>query len=327
MLNSPGNHASRSHVSKIEGEIQLGAERNILETGVHSAMTDRAKTSRFADQINGHANVEPADSGHCVGFYDLFQPGTRGLSNEMIGGAVTLHVQQPSAQDCPPGEFITVFSHELRNSLTAISSATRILHMEILPGTAGIKACALIERQVRQMARLVEDLLDVSRVRSGHLRLQTERIDLCAVAAQAVRSVEFVMQERDHRMATVFPDAPVWLQADPNRLEQVLVNLLTNAAKYTEAGGEVALSVERGANEATVRIRDTGMGISADVLPHVFDLFVQANPTSRRASSGLGIGLALVQSLVECHRGRVTAASAGLGLGSVFTVHLPILIE
>ena len=290
-------------------------------------MIDRTRTGRTADQINGHASIQLVYRGHDAGFSDLFQPGTCRFSNQLTGGAVTLHDRQAGAQDCPPGEFITVFSHELRNSLNAISSATRILHMEILPGAAAVKACALIERQVGQMARLVEDLLDVSRVRSGHLHLQTERINLCAVATQAVQSVEFVMQERGHRMTTDFPDAPVWLQADPNRLEQVLVNLLTNAAKYTEAGGEVALSVERGANEAIVRIRDTGMGISADVLPHVFDLFVQANPTSRRATSGLGIGLALVQSLVECHGGRVSAASAGLGLGSLFTIHLPTLTE
>lgn len=290
-------------------------------------MTDLTSTARLTRRINGHASVELEDSGHYVGFSELFQPDTRKPFDLWMGGVATLHDQEPRAQNCPPGEFMTVFSHELRNSLNAISSATRVLHMEILPGSAAVEACAVIERQVRQMARLVEDLLDVRRVRSGHLRLQSERIDLCAVAAQAVQSVEFVMQERGHLMSTAFPNVPVWLQADANRLEQVLVNLLTNAAKYTEAGGEVALSVERGENEATVRIRDTGMGISAGVLPHVFDLFVQAHPTSRAAKSGLGIGLALVQSLVECHGGRVTAASAGLGKGSTFTIHLPILTE
>jgi signal transduction histidine kinase len=189
---------------------------------------------------------------------------------------------------------------------------------------ATIKAGALIERQVGQMARLVEDLLDFSRVRSGHFRLRRERIDLCAVAAHAAQTVEFAMKQRRHRMTCVFPEAPVWLRADPNRLEQVFVNLLINAAKYTEAGGEVELSVEHGEDEATVRIRDTGIGIAPDVLPHVFDLFVQANPSSRRADAGLGIGLALVRSLVECHGGRVTAASAGHQHGSEFTVRLPI---
>jgi signal transduction histidine kinase len=222
---------------------------------------------------------------------------------------------------------MTVFSHELRNTLGAIRGATDILCMDTSAPPATVKARALIERQVRQMTRLVEDLLDVSRVRSGHLRLQRERIDLCAVAAHAAQTVELTMEQRNHRMTQAFPEAPVWLQADPNRLEQVFVNLLINAAKYTEAGGKVELFVERQGDEATVRIRDTGIGIAPDILPYVFDLFVQANPSSRRADAGLGIGLALVRSLVECHGGRVTAASAGLQHGSEFTVRLPIHAE
>ena len=226
-----------------------------------------------------------------------------------------------------PNEFMTVFSHELRNALGAIHSATQILRMDTSAAPATVKARLLIERQVGQMTRLVEDLLDVSRVRSGHLRLQCERIDLCAVAAHAAQTVEFVMQQRNHRLTTAFPDAPVWLTADPARLEQVIVNLLFNAAKYTDEGGDVGLSVEREDGEATVRIRDTGIGIAPDVLPHVFDLFVQADPSSRRADAGLGIGLALVRSLVERHGGRVTVVSAGPGHGSEFTVRLPTPAE
>jgi signal transduction histidine kinase len=220
-----------------------------------------------------------------------------------------------------------VFSHEFPNSLGAIRSATQILRMDTSAAPATVKARALIERQVGQMAHLLEDLLDVSRVRSGHLRLQCERIDLRAVAAHAAQTVEFTMQQRNHRLATTFPDGPVWLTADPARLEQVFVNLLFNAAKYTEAGGNVGLSVEREDGEATVHIRDTGIGIAPDVLPYVFDLFVQADPSSRRADAGLGIGLALVRSLVKCHGGRVAAASAGLRHGSEFTVHLPMSAE
>jgi signal transduction histidine kinase len=125
----------------------------------------------------------------------------------------------------------------------------------------------------------------------------------------------------------MFPDAPVWLQADPARLEQVFVNLLLNAAKYTDAGGRVELFVEQEEVEAIVRIRDSGIGIAPDVLPHVFELFVQANPSSRRADAGLGIGLALVRSLIERHGGRVTAASVGLGHGSEFTIRLPRPVE
>ena len=195
--------------------------------------------------------------------------------------------------------------------------------MDTSADPSAVKARVLIERQVGHMTRLVEDLLDVSRVRTGQLRLQCQRIDLRVLAAHAVETVEFTMQQRHHRMITSFPAAPVWLQADPARIEQVFVNLLLNAAKYTDAGGNVELFVEQEEVEAIVRIRDSGIGIAADVLPHVFDLFVQADPSSRRANAGLGIGLALVRSLIERHGGRVSAASVGLGHGSEFTVRLP----
>ena len=295
-------------------------------TSIQPESTRRADAS--VARINGHAT----DSGlvysrHNVGLAEMFQHGTRELADHLQRWPLPVRAQQLGTENSPHSEFITVFSHELRNSLGAIRAATHILRMENSPGPAVVKARALIERQVEQMTRLVEDLLDVSRVRGGHLRLQCARIDLCAVAAHAAQTVEFAMQQRNHRMTTIFPDAPVWLQADPTRLEQVLVNLLINAAKYTEAGGKVELSVERQEDEAIVSIRDTGIGIAPDVLPHVFDLFVQANPFSRSADAGLGIGLALVRSLVESHGGRVTAASAGLRHGSEFTVRLPMHAE
>jgi signal transduction histidine kinase len=295
-------------------------------------MNDQPESIRCAHssvgQINGHAaDTELAENGLNVLPVEMFWHGTRELADHVRLWPLSVRSQELHTDNGHVNEFMTVFSHELRNSLGAIRSATQILHTETSASPATVKARALIERQVGQMARLVEDLLDVSRARSGHLRLQSERIDLCAVAAQAARTVEFTMQQRNHRMTTAFPDSPVWLKADPIRLEQVFVNLLLNAAKYTEAGGNVWISVERERDEAAVRIRDTGIGIAPDVLPHVFDLFVQADPSSRRADAGLGIGLALVRSLVECHGGRVTAASAGLRDGSEFTVRLPMLPE
>ena len=293
------------------------------------AMNDQSAATRCAEasvhRTNGHATYnELLYSKHNAGLAEMFQHGTPELADHLKLGPLPARAQQLGTQNGPHSEFLTVFSHELRNSLSAIRAATCILRMETSAGPAAVKARALIERQIGQMARLVEDLLDLSGVQSGHLRLQRERIDLCAVAAHAAQTVEFAMEQRNHRMTTAFPEAPVWLQADPHRLEQVFVNLLINAAKYTEPGGEVELSVERGEDEATVRIRDTGIGIAPEVLPHVFDLFVQANPLSRRADAGLGIGLALVRSLVESHGGRVTAASAGLQHGSEFTIRLPI---
>jgi len=222
----------------------------------------------------------------------------------------------------PAHEFIAVCSHELRNSLGGIRNAASILRMDVSAGPAVIKARLLIERQVAQMARLVEDLLDVSRIRGGQLRLHCERIDLCEVVAHSVQTVELTLQRHNHQLTLSLPGRPVWLHADATRLEQVFVNLLVNAAKYTDAGGRIGLSVCREGAEAVVRISDTGIGITAGVLPNVFDLFVQASPSSR-ADAGLGIGLALVRSLVESHDGSVTAASAGSRQGSEFTVRLP----
>jgi signal transduction histidine kinase len=224
-------------------------------------------------------------------------------------------------------EFMTVFSHELRNSLGAIRSAIQILSIQPSDAAPAVKARKMIERQVEQMTRLAEDLLDSSRVRTGQLNLRSERMDLRAVVAHAVQTVEFTMQQQNHKMTTSFPETPIWLQADAARLEQVFVNLLSNAAKYTDIGGSVELHVTREMSQAVIRIRDSGIGISPEVLPHVFDLFVQADPSSRRGDAGLGIGLALVRNLVERHGGFVTVASAGLGYGSEFTVRLPMPVE
>jgi signal transduction histidine kinase len=292
-------------------------------------MNDLSESTRgnppSVEHINGRAiDNELADHSLNVLPDEMFQHSARERAYR-----VRVWPSLSSGQDIGTGsdrnnEFMTVFSHELRNSLGAIRSAARILRMDTSADPSAVKARMLIERQVGQMTRLVEDLLDVSRVRSGQLHLQCERIDLRAVAAHAAQTVEFTMHQRNHSMTTSFPDAPVWLQADPARLEQVFVNLLLNAAKYTDAGGNVGLFVERQDGDAIVRIRDTGIGIAPDVLPHVFDLFVQADPSSRRADAGLGIGLALVRSLVERHGGRVTVASAGPGHGSEFAVFLPM---
>jgi signal transduction histidine kinase len=253
---------------------------------------------------------------------EILQLDTREL-NDNVQILPALSGPELGSQTGPNNEFVTVLSHELRNSLGAICSATDILSMETSASPTAVKARTLIERQAGQMRRLVEDLLDVSRVRSGRLRLRCEHVDLCAVAAHAAQTVEFTMLQCNQRLTTSLPDTPVRLQADPYRLQQVFVNLLLNAAKYSDPGGSVWLSVEQEEGEAIVRVRDTGIGIAPDVLPRVFDFFVQADTSSRHADAGLGIGLTLVRSLVECHGGSVAVASAGLQQGSEFTVRLP----
>jgi signal transduction histidine kinase len=182
---------------------------------------------------------------------------------------------------------------------------------------------AMLERQVSRVTQLIDDLLDVSRITQGCLHLHRERTDLRHVVSNAIQTLESDIKQRSHRLTTGLPDAPVWLQADPGRLEQVFVNLLANASRYTDMGGELTVLLHARDGQAVVRVRDTGIGIAPEVLPHLFGLFWQADRAAPRSRSGLGIGLALVRNLVESHGGSVTAASAGLGQGSEFTVCLP----
>jgi signal transduction histidine kinase len=294
-------------------------------------MNDQAASARRADPKVGELVdlrfIRALPTPELTAGPEVSQQYTREFTDHLRLWPLWLRGQELGAESGRNNEFMTVFSHELRNSLSAVRFAVGILRMEASERPAALKARMLIERQVAQMTRLVDDLLDVSRIRHGQLTLQRKRVDLCVVVAHAAQTVAFTMQERNHHMSTCFPNAPLWLQADPDRLEQVFVNLLFNAAKYTDPGGRIWLSAERQQGEAVVRIRDTGIGIDCKALPHVFDLFVQADPSSHRADAGSGIGLALVRSLVERHGGRVDAASAGRGSGSEFTVRLPITAE
>jgi len=220
-------------------------------------------------------------------------------------------------------EFLATLSHELRGPLGSIQNAVQLLSTQVGESTARHRAQALIGRQVRRMTRLVDDVLDVSRIDRGHLRLRRERMDLRVILSNAVETLQSDINERGHHLAVELPDAPVWLHADPWRLEQVFVNLLANASKYTDAGGELAAWMHTRDGQVVVRIRDSGIGIASEALPHIFKLFRQADEAAVRSRFGLGIGLALVRNLVESHGGSVIAASGGLGKGSEFTVRLP----
>jgi signal transduction histidine kinase len=220
-------------------------------------------------------------------------------------------------------EFLAMLSHELRSPLAAIQNAVCLLSSHGGEAPVRQRAQALIERQVRGMTQLVDDLKDVSRIRHGRMQLQRERIELRGVVRNAIETLEADIDERNQRLTSALPDAPVWLQADPWRLEQVFVNLLANASRYTNAGGVLEVRMHSRDGQAVVGIRDSGMGIAPDALPHIFDLFRQADEAASCSRSGLGIGLALARNLVELHGGSVTAASAGIGQGSEFTVRLP----
>ena len=225
-------------------------------------------------------------------------------------------------------EQLVMVSHELRNCLGAVRIAARLIKLKRRQPAAAEDARLVIEHQAAQMAALVNDLLELalpetSEGAGGWPLLRRERVDLRVVARHALEAVAGEIGGRNQRLTVTLPEEPVWLQADAGRLEQVLVNLLVNASKYTEDAGELRLSVQHATGEATVRVWDSGTGIAPEILPHVFDPFVQAHSSLPRAEPGIGIGLTVVRDLTELHGGRVTAASAGLGHGSEFTVHLP----
>jgi CheY-like chemotaxis protein/two-component sensor histidine kinase len=224
-------------------------------------------------------------------------------------------------------EFLAMLSHELRNPLTPILNAVHLLSLQRDENPIQHQARTIIERQVGQLAHLVDDLLDISRITTGRIRLHQEDVDVRRIVERAVEAVRPLIEQRKHKLTVSLPSDPIWLRIDATRIEQVVVNLLNNAAKYTDEGGNIWLSMQREADFAVLRVRDTGVGIAPDLLANIFDLFTQANRTLDRAQGGLGIGLTLVKKIVEMHRGTVEAKSAGIGQGSEFTVRLPILVS
>jgi signal transduction histidine kinase len=220
-------------------------------------------------------------------------------------------------------EFLAMLSHELRNPLAPILNAAHA--MRVFGATDAAKilwAQDIIERQALQLSKLVDDLLDVSRITRGKVELKLATVELAAAATQAIEGCRPLLDGRQQRLTVSFPNVPLAVHADPVRLVQVLSNMLNNAAKYTAKGGNVWLTVERENEEAVVSVRDDGKGIDAKLLPNVFDLFTQCDRSLARSEGGLGIGLTIVKSLVEMHRGRVEARSEGLGKGSEFIVRL-----
>ncbi|MDB5310938.1 MAG: luxQ 7 [Gemmataceae bacterium] len=222
-------------------------------------------------------------------------------------------------------EFMALLSHELRNPLSPILNALGILRQMRTDDPVIQQAGGIIERQVRQMVRLVDDLLDISRITKGKLRLTKERVELRAAMNRAADSARPLIEARRHEFSLLLSTEPLWVEGDAGRLEQVAVNLLNNAAKYTDAGGLIRMTVAREGDDAVVRVLDNGVGIPPEMLPRIFDLFTQVDGSLSRSHGGLGIGLALVRTLVEMHGGRVTATSGGLGKGSEFAIKLPVL--
>ncbi|MGH8587860.1 MAG: hybrid sensor histidine kinase/response regulator [Gammaproteobacteria bacterium] len=244
-----------------------------------------------------------------------------------------------------------MLAHELRNPLAPIQNALQVMRLTGGNGDAVRSAFEMMERQVGQMVRLVDDLLDVSRISRGKIELRRERVELASVVHHAVEACRPALESAKHDLTLTLPPQPVYLHGDPVRLAQVIGNLLNNACKFTDTGGLIWLTVERepprsprgapphsppsqggvggvpGAGGfAVIRVRDTGIGIPADELPRVFEIFKQVDTSLERSVSGLGIGLTLVKTLVEMHGGMVEVHSAGVGQGSEFVVRLPIMV-
>ena len=224
-------------------------------------------------------------------------------------------------------EFIAMLAHELRNPLAPIRNAVELMRKRGL-GDPSLEAMRdTIDRQVNTMARMIDDLLDVNRIARGHFAVGRESIDLRDVVLRSVEASKPLLDSFGHTLSVSVPEAPLVIQGDAIRLTQVFVNLLNNAARYTPAGGRVAVTIEQRETDVVVRVADTGRGIDPTDLERIFDLFMQVEPQTAGQHGGLGVGLALVRRVVELHAGTVRARSAGVGQGSEFTVVLPLPIE
>jgi two-component system CheB/CheR fusion protein len=221
-------------------------------------------------------------------------------------------------------EFLAMLAHELRNPLAPLRNALGILRKAGPDQVSMPQLQNMMDRQLTKLSRIVDDLLDIARITRGQIDLRKERVDLASQARHAVESIEPQLKACGHALSLSLPESPVRIEADPVRMEQIIENLLSNAVKYTPPGGHIELGLETGGNEAVLRVRDNGNGISPEALPSIFELFTQGDRTLGREQGGLGIGLTLVRRLVEMHGGRIEAESAGIGRGSRFTVYFPL---
>jgi signal transduction histidine kinase/DNA-binding response OmpR family regulator len=323
-----------------------GRKSFVPDIGKKSAARSAAGDSKEADGPESRPGCEPTSAailplmarGRTLGVLSLgmghsgrtYSEADIALAEDLAGrAAIALDnarlYRKVQEQDIRKNEFLAMLAHELRNPLAPIRNAVEILLQRGATGTDFQWLSGIMQRQVRQLARLVDDLLDVSRITQGKIELQKELVNVAQVVSCAVETSRPLIEARKHQLSVQMPAEPLYVQADQARLMQILGNLLNNAAKYTEEGGHISLTAEQQGHEAVFRVRDSGMGIPPEMLSSVFDLFTQLNPSSDRSQGGLGIGLTLVRRLVELHGGTVSAYSAGPGHGSEFVVRLPAL--
>jgi signal transduction histidine kinase/DNA-binding response OmpR family regulator len=261
-----------------------------------------------------------------------FEPADIALIENLAGRAATALDNAQLFQTIRDGErrkdeFLAMLGHELRNPLAAITNAGELTKLLEPTDPTYHESLDIIRQQAALMKRLVDDLLDVSRITSGRVQLQRVLVDAGETVSRVAESIGPLLTSRGHTLQLEIPEEPVTLEADPCRLEQILSNLLVNAAKYTDPGGQIWFGASRHEGDVVFRVKDNGIGIGPDLLPNVFDLFAQANRSLHRAEGGLGIGLTIVRGLAELHGGRVWATSEGFGRGAEFTVSLPANVE
>jgi signal transduction histidine kinase len=225
--------------------------------------------------------------------------------------------------DVRKDEFLAILAHELRNPLAAASLAADVLEAAPVSQDRVVELGQVISRQVDHMSRLVEDLLDVSRVTRGLVAIDRKKVDMRILAQTAAEQLDPLIKSKSHRFVASYPDEACFVSGDATRLVQVMTNLISNAARYTPDGGDLRFALSRQDNAVTLTMTDNGIGIAPDLIPKLFDLYVQAERSTNGRTGGLGIGLTLVKSIVELHHGDITASSAGPGMGSVFVVTLP----
>jgi signal transduction histidine kinase/CheY-like chemotaxis protein len=243
---------------------------------------------------------------------------------ERLEADLRRQAEQLAEQDRRKDALLAMLGHELRNPLAPVRSTANALRLRFPDDPEVAEMADLVDRQVRHLGRLLDDLLDASRISRGLIKLRKEPVELAPVARRAVEGVRPLLVERGHRWTVALPPTPVWLDADPARLEQVIASLVDNAARYTEPGGLISLAAEPAGGEVVVRVRDNGIGIRPEMLPKLFDLFTQGDRVPGWMPEGLGVGLTLVRDLVKLHGGSVRAHSAGPGQGSTFEVRLPV---
>lgn len=291
-----------------------------------------AKSLRDGIEYSGHEITLERPSGERVWVLVYANP-IHGDSGELLGALnimidISDHKRVENAlkdADRSKNAFLATLAHELRNPLAPLRNATEILHLKVPPVPELQWALDVIDRQMRQITRLVDDLLDVGRITSNKFTLRKGRVALGDILNAAVEISQPYIQAAHLQLHIDIPDEPAYINGDVTRLTQVFVNLLHNSTKYTEAGGKIWLSMERKDHEVEVAVRDTGIGISPQLLPRIFDMFAQAEQPPDWSPGGLGIGLTLAKQVVDIHGGSISAFSEGSGLGSRFSVRLPVV--